>query len=319
MVVEIRPRVVFMGTSRFAVPSLEGLVQAGYEVVGVVTQPARPAGRGRHLVAAPVSQAATRMGLRLLSPERLRSPESVAELANLIPDLIVVAAYAQILPRAVLEMPRYGCVNVHASLLPRWRGASPIHAAILAGDELAGVSIMLMEPSMDTGAVLGQIATGVEAEDTTPILEERLARAGAALLVDILPCYLSGAIDPVPQNPDLVTYAPIIKKEDGLIDWTQPARAIWRASRAFQAWPGIHTRWEGKILKVVSCQPMEAIPQLATAAGTVLALPAGREVGVATGEGVLVLDEVAPEGGRTMTVREFVAGHRSFVGSRLGS
>jgi methionyl-tRNA formyltransferase len=307
-----------MGTSRFAVPSLDALVRAGYSVVGVVSQPPRPAGRGRRVVAPPVVEAAERMSLTLLTPERLRAPESVAEVAGLVPDLIVVAAYAQILPRAVLEIPGHGCINVHASLLPRWRGASPIHASILAGDQFTGVSIMLMEPTMDTGPVLAQSITRIEDGDTTPELEDRLARAGGHLLASVLPCYLAGAAEPVVQDEALATYAPIIKKTDGLIDWSQPALAIWRANRAYRPWPGTYAYWEGRILKIASCRPEPGQPGVPAQPGTVLARDGGKGAAVATGEGALRLDEVAPEGGRTMMVREFLAGHQSFLGSTLG-
>ncbi len=309
-------RTVFMGTSRFAVPSLDALVRAGYQVVGVVSQPERPAGRGRKPALPPVTEAAQRLGLTVLAPERLRAPDTVAEVGDLRPDLIVVAAYAQILPRSILALPGKGCVNVHASLLPRWRGASPIHAAILAGDEFTGVSLMAMEPGMDTGPVLAQSVTRIEDWDTTPGLEERLARAGAALLTSVLPCYLAGQIRPVAQDEDRVTYAPIIKKEDGLIDWGLPARRIWLANRAYRQWPGTYTFWEGRLLKIVECMPEET--PAGSASGTILAL-SNRDIGVATGDGVLRLETVAPEGGRTMTAREFVAGHRGFVGSRLGA
>lgn len=307
-------RTVFMGTSRFAVPALEGLVRAGYQLVGVVSQPPRPAGRGRKLTPPPVVEAAERLGLLVLTPQKLREAEAVARLEALRPDLIVVAAYAQILPRSVLGLPGRGCVNVHASLLPRWRGASPMQASILAGDEFTGVSIMVMEPSMDTGPILAQSVTRIEDSDTTPDLEDRLSRAGSALLVSVLPCYLSGALRPVPQDTGKATYAPIIKKEEGLVDWSLPARRIWLANRAYRPWPGTYGYWEGRMLRIVSCEPQQ--DPAGAEPGTVLAL-SNRGYGIATGDGVLRLEEVAPEGGRTMMVREFVAGHRDFVGSRL--
>ncbi len=303
-----------MGTSRFAVPSLEELARAGYRLVGVVSQPPRPAGRGRKLTPSPVVEAAEGLGLPVFAPQKLREAEAVAQLEALRPDLIVVAAYAQILPRSVLDLPWRGCLNVHASLLPRWRGASPMQAAILAGDEFTGVSIMEMEPGMDTGPVLAQSVTRIENSDTTPDLEDRLSRAGAALLTSVLPCYLSGALRPVPQYAGKATYARIIKKEDGLVDWLLPARQIWLANRAYRPWPGTYSYWEGRMLRIVSCKPSEE--PAGADPGTVLAL-SNRGYGVATGDGVLRLEEVAPEGGRAMTVREFVAGHRDFVGSRL--
>jgi len=310
-----RMRTIFLGTSRFAVPSLQEMVDAGYHVVGVVSQPPRPAGRGRKLTPPPVVEAAERLGLPVLTPEMLRDAEAIEQLRALRPDLIVVAAYAQILPRSLLELPRHGCVNVHASLLPRWRGASPMQASILAGDEFTGVSIMLMEPSMDTGPVLAQSVTRIEDSDTTPDLEDRLSRAGAALLTSVLPCYLSGDLRPVPQDAGRATYASIIRKEDGLVDWSLPAGRIWLANRAYRPWPGTHSYWEGRMLRIVSCKPQQE--PAGVEPGTVLAL-SNRGYGVATGNGVLRLEEVALEGGRTMTAHQFLAGHRGFVGSRLG-
>ncbi len=310
-------RVVFMGTSRFAVPSLEALVRAGYRVVGVVSQPPRPAGRGRKVAAPPVVEVAERHGLPVLTPEKLRAPEAVQAVAGLRPDLIVVAAYAQLLPRSVLSLPARGCVNVHGSLLPRWRGASPMQAAILSGDEFTGVTLMEMAEAMDSGAILGQSMTRVEDGDTTPDLEERLSRMGAVLLASVLPCYLDGNLRPVPQDESLVTFASTIPKEAGLIDWSRPAVEIWRRCRAYRPWPGTYTFWKGKMLKVVSCwaEPSKAE---AVEPGAVLADPKAREVAVATGEGVLRLLEVAPEGGRVMGGYEFSLGHRDFVGSHLG-
>jgi methionyl-tRNA formyltransferase len=305
-----------MGTSEFAVPSLHALVKERYQVVAVVTQPPRPAGRRRRLTPPPVMYAAEALGLGVLSPEKLRAPDVVATLSGLRPDLIVVAAYAQFLPWAILELPSHGCLNVHGSLLPRWRGASPIQSAILAGDELTGVAIMRMEPAMDTGAIIGQSRTRIEDADTTPDLEGRLARAGAALLVSVLPFHLSGAVQAVPQVDELATYAPILKKEQGLIDWHSSAVDIWRACRAFRPWPGTSTYWRGKLLKLVSCVPEDL--HLRGEPGTVVGLDGESGAGVVTGGGVLGLREIAPEGGRTMAVREFLAGHRDFIGSRLG-
>jgi len=311
-------RVVFMGTAAFAVPSLEALVKAGYRVVAAVSRPPRPAGRGRKLTLPPVTEAAERLGLPVLTPEKLRAPEVLQQLAALRPDVIVVAAYAQFLPRSLLETPAHGCVNVHGSLLPRWRGASPIHAAILAGDEFTGVTVMRMAEAMDSGPILAQIVTRIEDSDATPDLEMRLAGAGANLLVSTLPCYLSGAIRPVIQEESLATFAPLIRKEDGLIDWSLSAEQIWRASRAYRAWPGSYSFWKGRMLKLLACRPE---PELSSReeAGRVVPLDGGREVGVATGKGILRLEEVALEGSRPMGIREFLAGHRDFMGSRLGS
>lgn len=306
-----------MGTGQFAIPSLEALVAHGYPVVGVVSQPPRPAGRNRRLTPPPVMEAAEMLGLLVQTPGRLRAPEAVAALAGLLPDLIVVAAYGQILPRTVLDLPPKGCLNVHGSLLPRWRGASPIQAAILAGDEASGVTLMRMDPGLDTGPILARRSTPIEDRDTAPELEERLSRMGADLLVELLPSYLQGLVAPVPQEERLATYAPIIKKEDGLIDWSRAAVEIWRASRAYRAWPGSYSFWNGRLLKVAACRP-EGARAAAGAPGTVVSLESGREAGVATGSGLLRLVEVALEGGRPLPIRDFLLGHRDFVGSRLG-
>lgn len=310
-------RILYMGTSRFAVPALQALAGGGYPVVGVVTQPPRPAGRGRKVTPSPTLECADALGIPVFSPERVRSPEILDFLAGLRPDLIVVAAYAQILPASILDLPRYGCLNIHGSLLPRWRGASPIHAAILAGDTLAGVSIMGMEPSMDTGPVLGQSATRVEPEDTTPALEGRLALMGAALLLSVLPCYLAGSSVPVPQEHEKASYAPLIRKEDGLIDWKLPATRIWRQIRAYQPWPGSYSYHQGRRLRLLSARPLGAGPGRLEP-GRVILSEAGRGgLAVATGDGALLLGTMAPEGGKPMTAREYLAGHRDIVGSLL--
>jgi len=310
-------KAVFMGSGAFAVPSLEALVREGYRVVAVVTQPPRPAGRHRKLTPPPTMEAAQRLGLKLLHPETVRSPEAVADLRRLRPDLIVVAAYGQILPTSVLRIPPRGCLNVHGSLLPRWRGASPVQTAILEGDEFTGVTVMSMEPTMDTGPILGQSLTRIDDSDEAPELESRLARAGAALLTSVLPFYLDGSLTPVPQDPALVTYASMIEKGNGLIDWMLPARQIWRASRAYKPWPGTYSYWKGRLLKVVSSWPEDATVA-GEEPGAVVPMGGGKEVGVVTGSGVLVLREVALEGGKTVGAREFLLGHRDFLGSKLG-
>lgn len=310
-------RVVFMGSGAFAVPSLEALSREGYELVAVVTQPPRPAGRHRKITPSPAMVAAERLGLLVLCPEKVRAPDVVEQLKGLKPDLMAVAAYGQILPQSILDIPTMGCINVHGSLLPRWRGAAPIQAALLAGDEFTGVSLMLMEAGLDTGPIIAQSLTRIEDIDEAPELEIRLSHMGAALLNSTLPFYLEGSIKPVAQDANQATYAPMIKKEDGIIDWSFSARQIWQANRAYRPWPGTFTHWKGKLLKVISCWPDDAL-QVTEESGTAISLGAGKEIGVATGSGVLVLKELAMEGGKTLGVREFLAGHRDFVGSVLG-
>jgi methionyl-tRNA formyltransferase len=306
-------RVLFMGSPQFAVPALQALM-SGYQVVGVVTQPDRPSGRGRQLHPPPVKVLAQAHGLPVLQPASLRSPEAIAELQALHPDVIVVAAFGQILRPAVLDLPPFGCLNIHASLLPRWRGAAPIAAAILAGDETAGITIMRMDPGLDTGPILRQRALPIAPDDTAESLGEKLARLGADLLLDTLPDWLAGRIEPQPQDDALVTLAPQLEKEQGHIDWSGPADAIARQVRAFHPWPGTFTPWQGAPLRILraSAEPSSVEGMLT---GTVVATPEGPAV--ATGRGWLRLIEVQPAGKRPMPASAFVRGARGFLGSRL--
>lgn len=325
-------RVVFMGTPPFAVPSLERLLSAGIEVSLVITQPDRPAGRGRALLPPPVKVVALARGLPVYQPRRLRDEGVLQTLAAARPEAIVVAAFGQLLPRAVLELPALGCLNVHASLLPRHRGAAPIPAAILAGDEMTGVTIMLMEAGLDTGPILAQVAEPIRPEDTAGSLAERLAESGARLLVDTLPRWAQGSIRPRPQDESLATYAPELKKEDGLLDWSLPAEDLWRRCRAFYPWPGAYTLWRGRPLKVLASVPVVAsAASLAPGETTLLAegsavtptveglvAPAGRLLVVGTGRGALGLLRVQAAGGRPLSGAELARGHRDLVGTRLG-
>ncbi len=303
-----------MGTPEFAVPVLEALADI-HKVVGVVTQPDRPAGRGRRLSLSEVKQAALERGLPLSQPQSLRAPEAVAQLAAWRPDVFVVAAFGQILRQDVLDLPPHGCINVHASLLPRWRGAAPIEAAILAGDEVTGVTIMQMDAGLDTGPILAQREEPILPDDTRATLGERLARLGAELLIETLPAYLAGDLPPRPQPEEGATYARQLRKEDGLLDWSRPVVELDRQVRAFTLRLGAFTTWRGQRLKVLRAVPLPAWQGEATP-GTVVALVDG--VAVATGEGALRLDEVQLAGKRPMDVAAFIRGKRDFVGSRLG-
>lgn len=310
-------RIVFMGTPLFAVPSLQALHAAGHgwEIVAVVTQPDRPAGRGKQVSVGPVKALAERLGLPVLQPPTLRkAPAAVAELAALSADLFVVAAYGLILPRRVLELPTYGCINVHASLLPAYRGASPISAAILDGLEVTGVSIMLMDEGMDTGPILTQATQPITATDTTGSLTERLAQQGAKLLVETLPRWLAGDLPPIPQAelPGMPSICRLIKKEAGLIDWSLPAATIERMTRAYAPWPSAYTTWKGGPLKIVQA----AVGAGAGAAGVVYATADGPAVG--TGDGLLVLHRVQPAGKREMAARDWLNGAPDLAGTRLG-
>ena len=307
-------RIVFMGTPEFAAPVLEALVDA-HQVVGVVTQPDRPAGRGRRLVPSPVKQLAVERGLPTFQPNSLRPPEAVAHLATWEPDVIVVAAFGQILRQDVLDLPPHGCLNVHASLLPRWRGAAPLAAAILAGDEVTGVTIMQMDAGLDTGPTLSQEKVPIRPDDTRATLGERLARLGAELLVDMLPAYLSGNLVPRNQPDEGATYARQLRKEDGLLDWSLPAIELDRRIRAFTPWPGAFTTWHGRTLKVLQATPLPATHQ-DVPPGTVVAL--GDGAAAVTGSGALSLEEVQLAGKRSIDIDAFLRGQRGFVGSRLG-
>ncbi len=305
-----QPRVVFMGSPEFAVPSLRRLA-ANYALIGVVTQPDKPAGRGRELKPPAVKSLALELGLPVMQPRRLREAEAMDQLQAWAPDLIVVTAFGQILRPAVLDLPRFGCINVHASLLPRWRGAAPINAAILHGDPQTGVTIMRMDPGVDTGPVLSQRAMPILPDDTALSLGQRLSELGAELLVQTLPGYLDGDLQPQPQEETGATYAPMMQKEDGALDFFRPAEALARQVRAFYPWPSAYTEWPGGLLKVLRAHPAPATlaGNLATGGRTVVdGLPAVR-----AGEDLLVLDEVQPAGKKPMPGSAFLQGARNWI------
>jgi methionyl-tRNA formyltransferase len=315
-----RLRIVFMGTSEFAVPPLEHLVLNQYQVVTVYTQPDKPAGRGRPLACPPVKRAALTWDLPVEQPLSLKKAEVVEQLAGFHPDVIVVAAFGQILPPSVLEIPRYGCINIHPSLLPRFRGASPVAAAILAGDEFTGVSLMLLDKGLDTGPILASARIPVSAQDTTGSLTAKLALIAAWLLQEVLVRWLRSELIPQPQDEAKATYCSLISKEEGEIDWHLPAIDIWRRVRAFQPWPGCYTRWQGRRLRIIEAVPMPG--QTTLDAGRVVALaPAVEEAkaafGVYTGDGILGVLTVQLEGKRAMSAAEFLRGQRQFIGEML--
>lgn len=295
-----------MGSPDFAVPVLRRLSEQ-YRVVGVVTQPDRPAGRGRVLTPPPVKMLALELGIEVIQPEKLRVPEAQTRLQVWAPDLIVVAAFGQILRKSVLELARYGCINVHASLLPRWRGAAPIQAAILHGDQFTGASIMVMDPGIDTGPVLTQCKVEILPDDTTGTLSERLAEQGADLLIETLPGYLDGSILPNPQDNEQATYAAMLSKEDGLLDFTLTAETLERRVRGLSPWPGAYMQWQGQALKVHKARIAESDQKPAGLRCVVDGLP-----GVATAQGCLVLEEVQPAGKRPMSGKDFLRGVRDW-------
>ncbi|HEX7975004.1 MAG TPA: methionyl-tRNA formyltransferase [Anaerolineales bacterium] len=302
----MEPRIVFMGSPEFALPVLRGLVQH-YRVAGVVTQPDKPAGRGRALTPPPVKALAQELELPVIQPRRLREPEPMAQLGAWAPDLIVVAAFGQILKPDVLELPPYGCLNVHASLLPRWRGAAPVQAAILHGDAETGATIMRMDPGVDTGPLLAQRTLPILPEDTAATLGERLARSGAGLLLEVLPAYLEGRLTPQPQDESGATYASMLKKEDGLLDFTQPAEFLARQVRAYNPWPGAYMYWQEQILKI---HRAHAVPAGEADPGQTATYQGQPALGAA--RGLLVLDEVQPAGKKPMPGKVFLQGARGW-------
>jgi methionyl-tRNA formyltransferase len=313
-------RIVFFGTAELACASLAALHRTpGFLIPAVVTQPDRAKGRDLRLQPTPVKARALQLGLEVWQPERARAPEFVERLRTTQPDLIAVAAYGQILPPAILDLPRYGCLNVHASLLPKYRGAAPIQWALLNGDSHTGVTIMKMDPGLDTGDVLTQQTTPINSNDDAQSLHDRLAALGAGMLVDTITAYTAGQLAPRPQAAEGACYARKITKEDGAIDWSQPAQVIWHRIRAFTPWPGAftyHTTGEKpRLLKIWRAEPREG---LSGVPGTVLrADRAG--VWVACGDTALTVLELQREGGRRLAAAEFLTGHALPPGTVLGS
>lgn len=321
-------RIVFFGSPDFAVPSLRRLVDDGYEIAAVVTQPDRPAGRGLSLTPPPVKVLAVEAGLPVLQPESLRG-EVVGRLRDLAPDLAVVAAYGRILGPVTLGVPRLGVLNVHASLLPRWRGASPVQSAILAGDRETGVTIMRVVPELDAGPMLARRATPIVDRDTAGSLTDRLAEMGAELLGDTLPGWLCGEIEPVPQDERLVTYAERIDKAHGALDWARPAEELWWRVRAYTPWPGAFSLRDGAVLRVLEAWPLADGDDSVAPLGTVLPLPAGAAdrvpleapgpaFAIQCGDGVLLPLKVQLAGKRPLFAAEFLRGERDLIGRQLG-
>ena len=301
-----------MGTPDFAVPTLQALFD-NHTVTAVVTQPDRPAGRGGAVRVTPVKALAQSLSVPVLQPEKIRRAEAIGELRQYEADVYVVAAFGQILPQTVLDIPQYGSINVHASLLPRWRGAAPIHAAIRAGDAETGVTIMKMDAGLDTGPMLSRRAVAIAADETAQSLHDKLAQVGADLLVETLPAYLSGELLPQPQPEEGVTYAPQIKKEEGEIDWNQSAVSIERLVRAFHPWPGTYTFWDGKLLKIHGGD----VGTGELPAGVVAKID-GR-VAIGTGKELFFPMELQLEGKRLLPIDDFVRGRADFIGAKLAT
>jgi methionyl-tRNA formyltransferase len=312
----MKVRTVFMGSPEFAVTILESLLQSAYAVLAIYTQLDKPAGRGHPVVSPPVKKLALERQIPVIQPETLKSSEVVEKLANFQPELIIVAAFGLILPQEVLSLPKFGCLNVHPSLLPRHRGPSPVANAILCGDELTGVTIMLMDAGIDTGPILAQEKVGISFMNTTGSLSSELADVGARLLLETLPKWLGGELTPQAQDESQATYSKLITSKDAEIDWHLSAVELWRRVKAYNPWPSCYTWYQGKRLKIHKTIPFGDIAEGEIREVVVLPEPPG--VGVVTKQGILGLCQVQLEGRREMSVDDFVRGKKDFIGSVLG-
>jgi methionyl-tRNA formyltransferase len=313
--------IVFMGSPEFALPALQRLAESEHEIAAVVAQPDRPAGRGRALRPPPTKEYVLAHGIPVLQPERVNRPESLAAIRALEPDVIVIAAYGQILKQELLDIPQRGVLNVHASLLPKYRGASPVAAAILAGEQEAGVTIIEVVLALDSGPMVAQRARPIEAQDTAGTLTEKLAVLGADLLIEVLPAWERGDIAAEPQDDSLSTYAPPLRRRDAVIDWSVPAVDVWRRVRAYNPWPVATTTLDGEPLRIWEAWPLDA--ELNAAAGTVFApdedVPIGAGFAVRCGSGSLAVVRAQRPGKRVVTGDELLRGYRpGLIGKRLG-
>lgn len=310
-------RVVFFGTPDFAVPTLEQLIASSHQVVAVVTQPDRPRGRGQRATPPPARQVAERHAVPVFQPERLKEDTFLGSLAAARPDCGVVAAYGRILPAAVLSLPRLGLLNVHASLLPRYRGAAPIERAIMAGERETGITIMRVVQALDAGPMLAARSRPIDADETSVSVEEDLARIGAHLLLDVLD-RLDDGVPEIPQDDGLATYAPRITREDGAIDWNRPARAIHDQVRALHPWPHAFTFLHGERFIILTTRVVDG-PAGATQPAGRVERASGETLRLTTGDGPLDIVRIQPEGRRPMLTREFLAGHRVEAGAAFGA
>jgi len=307
-------RIVFMGTPAFAVPSLHCLIERHENIVAVVTQPDRPVGRGQKVIPCPVKQHALAHGLKVLQPEKVNSPEFLAQFRSLAPDLAVVAAYGQIFPQALLDIPPHGFINVHSSLLPAYRGPAPINWALINGDAETGVTIMKVGLRMDAGDILLQEKIPILPDDDAQSLHDRLANLGARMIGETINLLHKNALHPQPQDHSRASYAPMLKKEDGRIDWQRQAGDIAHQIRGMTPWPGCYTFWEGRFLKIHRARPVDASEDAVP--GTVLGI--SREgILTATGSGALLLMEIQLEGKKRMGAEEFLRGHALRPGMRF--
>lgn len=311
--------VVFMGTPEFAVPTLEMLIQEGYHLTGVVTQPDRPTGREQAVTPPPIKELALQHNLPLLQPEKLND-ETFQILRSWKPDLIVVAAYGKILPEPILHLPGFGCVNVHASLLPRWRGASPVPNALIAGDKTTGVSLMLLDQGMDTGSLLATELTPIAPDERADELLTRLSIMGADLLRKTIPQWIKRSIEAKPQNEEGATLCQLIEREDGRIFWSAPAEEIYNRYRGLSPWPGIFTFWQRssddiRRLKLIEIRCQKTPPSMTQPSGTVIEV--GESIGIMTGSGIIFPTVVQLEGKSAQSIDDFTRGYPEFLGALL--
>jgi methionyl-tRNA formyltransferase len=305
-------RLVYMGTPQFAVAPLHALAAAGHEIAGVVTRTDKPAGRGRSLAAPPVKRAAQELGLAIFQPGRVGDPEFINQLRDIGPEAIIVAAYGQLLSKEILTLPLFGCINIHASLLPLYRGAAPINWAIINGERETGNTVMLMNEGMDTGAILMQESIVIGPEDTAGTLAEKLASLGAKLITTALPLLASGKLAPIAQDGTKATRAPLLKKGDGLIDWDIPAREIHNRVRGLSPWPGAYCYLDGQMVKIIKTFALDGAGEPG-----LLYQNEKNILEAGTGKGRLRILKVQPEGKKPMTASEFMRGHRGIAGKKF--
>ena len=307
-----------MGTPKLAAVILSGLIEKKYNIVCVITKPDKPVGRKQEMTESAVKKKALECGLPIEQPQKL-DQETIEKIKALKPDLIIVAAYGKLLPKDLLEIPGFGCVNVHASLLPLWRGASPIQNTLLVGAAETGITLMLMDDGMDTGDILAQKRIEIDPDDTTESLSKRMTETGCDLLLETLPLWIKRTITPVPQDDSLATLCQLIEREDGHIIWTESAESIYNRYRALYPWPGIFTFWkkDGELLRLKLCliSYQKQSPQIAHPIGQVFEV--GETVGIQTGEGVIFLGEVQLEGKARLPITEFLLGNKDIIGSLL--
>ena len=321
-------RIIYMGTPPFAVPALEALIEnaapgkvleQGYEIVTVITRSDKPVGRGQEIIYSPVKQTALAHNIPVWQPGFLKKPDNIEALAKHSADLYIVAAFGQILPQAVLDQPRYGTLNIHASLLPKYRGVSPISEAILQGDSETGVTIMLLDAGVDTGPMLLKKSMPLSSDETTGTLTPKLAELGAQALIETLPRWIGGEITPEPQDLEKASHTHMLHKEDGHISWEQPAAVLARKVRAYNPWPAAYTSWRGKLLKILSAHavPFELTEPIAPGTVKLREEVGHKMLAIMTGNGLLAVTQVQLEGKKAMSAEEFLRGYGQIVGEVL--